>query len=324
MRSWFGSALAALLAFPAAALAHGGERHPDELADHWWDAWTFSPLSLAPFLAVGVLYGLRVRRLPGRVGARRIALFYTGLGIALLSIVSPIDAIAEEGLFSVHMLQHALLGGIAPVLLVLGVTGPILRPLIRFRAIRRLQALSHPAVSLPLWVAVFVFWHLPPVYEVGVQNDLVHAVEHATFFMTTALAWMSVIEPLPAPRWFGTGAKIAFLAAYWFVGLLIVNVFWFSGTVFYERYEQTAPAWGVSALQDQANAGSVFMVEHMLIVLSAMVILAMRASREGALRQALIEHGLEAGQVAQAVRYGRAEELARRAGLEPHTRAGID
>ena len=309
---------------PAAALAHAGETHPEELADHWWDAWSFSPLQLAPFLVVAVLYAIRARQVGPRLAGWRVASFYAGLAIAVLSIVSPIDVIAEEGMFAVHMLQHALLGGIAPLLVVLGLTGPVLRPLIRFRAIRQLQALSHPAIAMPLWVAVFVFWHLPPVYDVGIENDVAHAVEHATFFATTALVWMAVVEPLPGPRWFGTGPKIAYMAVFWFVGLLIVNFFWFSGTVFYDRYENTAPAWGVSALQDQANAGSVFMAEHMLIVLTALVVLAVRAARESALRQALLEHGVEPRKVRQAVRYGRAEELAREVGASTRTRAGID
>ena len=317
------AALAVLL-LPAAALAHAGEQHPEDLADHWWDAWSFSPLELAPFLVVGVLYGIRARHVGPRLEAWRVVSFYAGLGIAVVSIVSPIDVIAEEGLFSVHMLQHALLGGISPLLVVLGITGPVLRPLIQYRVIRQLQVLSHPAIALPLWVAVFVFWHLPPIYDLGVENELAHVVEHATFFATTALVWMSVVEPLPGPRWFGTGAKIGYLAAFWFVGLLIVNVFWFSGTAFYERYEDTAPAWGVSALQDQANAGSIFMAEHMLIVLTALVVLAVRASREGTLRQALLEHGVERQKVLQAVRYGRAAELAEQVGASTRTRAGID
>jgi cytochrome c oxidase assembly factor CtaG len=192
------------------------------------------------------------------------------------------------------------------------------------RWIRELRVLAHPAVALPLWVVVFVFWHFPAIYDFGVENDIAHGFEHATFFATTALVWGAVVEPLPAPRWFGTGAKIGFLVIFWFIGLLAVNVFWFSGTVFYSRYEQTAPAWGVSALQDQANAGTVFMAEHMLLTLSALVVLAIRAAQEGSLRQRLLEAGIDERKVAQAVRYGRAEELAKSAGVRVKSRAGID
>jgi len=304
-----------LLLVPALASAHGGDVEPEALADHWIDAWTFSLLQLTPFLIVGVLYGIRAYQLGPRLPSWRIASFYAGLGLAVFSIVSPIDRIAEEGLFAVHMLQHALLAGFAPLLTVLG---------IKIRIVQRLRVLAHPMIALPLWVAVFVFWHLPPVYDFGVENDIAHAFEHATFFGTTALVWGAILEPLPAPRWFGTGAKIGYLLIFWFIGLLAVNIFWFSGTVFYVRYEETAPAWGVSALQDQANAGTVFMAEHMLLTLTTLVLLAIRAAKESTIRQRLLEAGVDENTIAQAVRYGRAEELAERSGVSVVSRGGID
>jgi putative membrane protein len=190
--------------------------------------------------------------------------------------------------------------------------------------VRALQVLAHPAVALPLWAATLVVWHIPAAYELGIGNDAAHALQHATFFATTALLWAPVIEPLPAPVWFGTGAKIAYVAGLWFIGLAFVNVFWFSGTLFYDRYAETAPDWDVSPLQDQANAGSVFMAEHMLVVLGALAILAVRLSREGAVRQRLIEAGLDRESVRRAVRYGRADALAERAGVSTRVRAGID
>jgi putative membrane protein len=317
------AALALALALPSAAVAHGGEGG-DDLADHWWDAWTFSPLQLAPIVLVGILYGVRAHHLGPRLPAIKILSFYAGLLVLALALVSPVDAVAEEGLFAVHMLQHALLGGVAPALVVLGLTGAVLQPVLRFGFVQRLQVLAHPAVALPLWTAVLVFWHIPPVYEIGVENELAHALEHGSFFVTTLLVWMPVVEPLPAPPWFGTGAKIVYLVAYWFIGLMFVNILWFSGTVFYPRYEDTAPDWGVSALQDQANAGSVFMAEHMILVLTALVLLFVRFAREGALRQRLVEAGVSPDAAGRAVRYGRGEELASRMGVATTTRAGID
>jgi putative membrane protein len=315
-----GALLAA--AAPGVAAAHTGSH--ESLADHPWDAWSLSPVQIAPLAAAVVLYLMRARRLGPRLSAWRRAAFLGGMAIAALSLVSPIDPVGEDGLLAVHMLQHALLGGIAPVLVVLGLTGPVLQPLLRYRWIRSLQALAHPVVALPLWAVTLVAWHVPAAYEFGIDNDAAHAFQHATFFLTTALLWAPVIEPLPAPAWFGTGPKIAYVAGLWFLGLAFVNVLWFSGTLFYDRYAETAPEWGVSPLQDQANAGSVFMVEHMLVVLGALAILAMRMSREGAVRQRLIEAGLDRESVRRAVRYGRAEALAERAGVSTKVRAGID
>jgi len=309
-------------AAPGVAAAHDGTS--EGLADHPWDAWSLSPLQIAPIVVAVVLYWLRARALGPRLPAWRRAAFLSGMAVAALALVSPIDPVGEDGLLAVHMLQHALLGGVAPLLVVLGLTGPVLQPLLRFRWVRSLQVLAHPVVALPLWAATLVVWHVPAAYELGIGNDAAHALQHATFFATTALLWAPVIEPLPAPIWFGTGAKIAYVGGLWFIGLAFVNVFWFSGTLFYDRYAETAPEWDVSPLQDQANAGSVFMVEHMLIVLGALALLAVRMSREGALRQRLIEAGLDRDSVRRAVRYGRADALAERAGVSTRVRAGID
>lgn len=315
--------LGVLLLASTPAVAHGGESS-EALADHWWNAWTFSPEQIIPVALVAVLYGVRTRTLGRRLPIWRRACFYGGLFLFLFALVSPIDAVGEDGLFSVHMLQHAIIGGLAPLLVVLGLTGAVLQPLLRYHWVQRLSILGHPFVALPLWIAVLVFWHIPPVYEFGVENQIAHAFEHATFFGTTALLWVPVLEPLPAPEWFGTGAKLIYLGIVWFAGVVFVNFFWFSGTVLYDRYLDTAPDWGVSALEDQGNAGTVFMAEHMLLLLSALVVYGFRMASESAARQKLLEAGLDRRAVTRAVRHGRAEALAKSAGVTLKTRPGID
>lgn len=309
------SALLSLLAVDPAA---------EELRRDPWGAWSLSPLQLAPLLIVSVLYAARARRLGRRLPAWRRVSFFAGIGVFALALASPVDPIGEEGLFAVHMVQHALLGGLAPLLVVLGVTGALLAPVMRLPGVVRLRALAHPAVALPIWTLTLVAWHLPPAYELAIGNDGVHGLLHATTFAAGTLLWAPVAEPLPAPGWFGTGAKMAYTAAIWFIGLAFVNVLWFSGSVFYGHYAETAPLWGVTALEDQANAGSVFMAEHVVIVLGVLGVLAFRLAREGGLQRRLIEAGVDPTAARRAVRYGRADELARRHGVATALRPGID
>ncbi|MDX6555678.1 MAG: putative rane protein [Miltoncostaeaceae bacterium] len=318
-------ALTGVLAlFPASALADGDAGSAAELHDDWMSAWIAPPAQLTVIVVLALLYGVRARRLGRRLPLWRKGCFAAGLLVMAIALCSPIDPVGEEALFSVHMLQHALLGSLAPLLMVLGVTGPVLRPLLRYHVVQRLQVLAHPLVAFPIWVASLVLWHLPPLYDLAVDNDPVHALQHTTIFTAAALLWAPVAEPLPAPEWFRTGRKLAYVALIWVVGLIFVNVLWFSGSVFYPRYEATAPIWGMSALQDQGNAGSVFMVEHMLIVLVALAVLSIRMAREGSLQQRLLEAGLDGTTVRRAVRYGRAEILARERGIATRSRPGID
>jgi putative membrane protein len=273
--------------------------------------WTFDPVQIGPTLVVALLYARRVQTLRRRgtsVPAWRIALFATGIVTLLVSFVTPVHELGEQ-LFTFHMVQHVLLGDLAPLALLAGLTGPILRPALAF--LHRLRFLANPLVALPLWAVNLYAWHLPYLYDAAVRHDSVHALEHFSFFAGGTIMWLPVLETLPAPEWFGTGAKLGYIAVVRVVETVLGNVFFWSGTVFYGVYEHHAELWGLSALQDQGFAGAVMMIEGSVVTLVALAWLFLRMASEGELRQQLLERGLDPRAVKRAVRYGRAEELSR-------------
>ena len=274
--------------------------------------WTLDPLQLAPVLAAAVAYGTRVRTLRRRgtdVPGWRVALFATGIALLLLAYASPVAAIGERELFSFHMLQHVVIGDLAPLCLLAGLTGPILRPLLAFRFVESLRVLANPAVALPLWALNLYLWHVPFLYEAAVENSAVHALEHVCFFAAGIVVWLPVLETLPAPEWFGTGAKLGYIFVVRLVETLLGNVFVWSGAVFYGVYARGDELWGISPLQDQNLAGAVMMIEGSLVTITALAWLFLRMAKEGELRQELLERGLDPRTVKRAVRYGRAGEL---------------
>jgi len=299
---------------------------PDAVAlhAHWVSAWSVPTYELIPILLVGLLYGARIRRISVRPSSIRIASFYAGLGVLVLAVFSPIDAVGEDGMLAVHMLQHTLLGTVAPLLMLLGLTGPVLRPLLSIRWVRRLMVLTHPLVAFPAWVASMVFWHIPAVYEAALANDTIHAILHISLVSFGLLVWTPIVEPVRGDEGLSTRFKCAYAVGMYTVGLITANIFWFSGTVFYTHYLATAPAFGVSALQDQGNAGTVMMATHCSITLVAAVVLFFRQAREEQLRQRLVEAGLGAERVDRAVHAGRLRELALRHGISTEIRPGID
>jgi cytochrome c oxidase assembly factor CtaG len=123
--------------------------------------------------------------------------------------------------------------------------------------------------------------------------------------------WLPVVETLPAPEWFGTGAKLGYIAVVRIVETILGNIFFWSGTVFYTVYAHQNRLWGMSALEDQGLAGGVMMIEGSIVTLVALAWLFLRLASEGELRQQLLERGLDPRTVQRAVRYGRAEELSR-------------
>jgi putative membrane protein len=205
--------------------------------------------------------------------------------VLLVAVFSPVDSIGEERLFSVHMVQHLLIGDIAPLLLVLGLSGRILRPLLALRPVQRLRVLAHPAAALPLWAANLWIWHLPGLYDAALGDDFVHSLEHACFFTGGVLLWMALLGLLPGPRWFGPGARLAGLGFVWLVGVSLANLFIWSDRAYYPPYVEAPRTWGLSALEDQRAGGGVMLVEMMLVGAIVFVVLGLRWLGEAERRQ---------------------------------------
>ena len=162
--------------------------------------WTLDPLQLGGVLVVAVAYAVRARTLARRgqpVPVWRVALFALGLVLLVAALVSPVATLGEER-FSFHMVQHLLLGDLAPLALLAGLTGPLLRPLLALPPVHALRRLAHPLVALPLWIANLYLWHLPFAYEGAIENSAVHALEHLSFFAAGLLMWAPVLEKDPA------------------------------------------------------------------------------------------------------------------------------
>jgi putative membrane protein len=271
--------------------------------------WTIDPLQLAPLAVAVVAYGVRARTL-GRRGTPvprfRIALFAVGVVLVLVALVSPIAALGEER-FWAHMSQHLLLGDLAPLAILAGLTGPLLRPILALPPVRALRFLVHPLVALPIWLANLYFWHLPFAYEAAISNDVVHALEHVSFFTAGVLMWAPVLEILPAPVWFGSAAKLGYIVFVRLATTVLGNVFLWAGEPLYDPY--AAAGGGLSPEADQALAGAIMTIEGSVVTLAAFAWLFLRLGDESELRQQLIERGLDPRAVKRAVRFGRADEL---------------
>lgn len=261
--------------------------------------WKFDPLELGVVAVVGLLYARRAWTLArrGRPAPRlRLASFAAGLLVILGALVSPIDTIGEERLFSVHMLQHLMLGDLGALLLVLGLDGRLLQPLLRWHVLYRLRFLGHPLVALPLWAANFCAWHVPAPMDAALQNDWIHALQHATFLAFGMLMWAALLEPLPGPAWFTAPWKIPYVLAMWLVMLVLSQVFIWASHPFYIRY----------GLGDQRAGGGVMLVESIFTMLSVLVWVLLQVLRESEARQKLLDAGVAPRTAARAARYGRA------------------
>jgi cytochrome c oxidase assembly factor CtaG len=293
----------------AGLLGHAGGGHdPFSVGSAPW-IWTLDPLQLGAVVVAGAVYAARVGWLAERgrpVERWRIACFGGGLLLLLVALVSPVDSIGEERLLAVHMAQHLLIGDLAALLLVLGLTGPILRPVLALRPVRKLRLLAYPPVALVLWAANLYLWHLPGAYEAALEHDAVHALQHACFLAAGLAVWAAVFEPLPGPAWFGNGWKAAYVLAVRATGLVLANVFIWSDRSFYVHYDDVAPLWGLRPVDSQVAAGTLMMIEGSLVTLGVFAWFFLRWLSEGERAQGLVERGVRPEAAARAARYGRA------------------
>lgn len=266
-------------------------------------------LGAAGLSAAGVAYALRAIRLSGTDRALpswRLACFAAGIVVLAIAIASPLESLAEE-LITGHMVQHLLIIDIAALLLVLGLSGPMLQPVLAIRWLRWIRALAHPVVSFVLWAAVLYAWHIPALYQAATfDSPLLHGVEHATFLFAGLGIWLSLIGPLPKPAWFGNGAKVIYVIAVRLVGTVLANVLMWAGTPLYPDYEPTQLARGVEPLSDQGWAGIAMMFESTVVTLATFAWLFFLWARQDIERQELLDYAAERGVELDSERAGRA------------------
>jgi cytochrome c oxidase assembly factor CtaG len=235
--------------------------------------WTWPLYIIVPLIALALLYGIGVMKMKRRGSRLRlwpVLCFCLGWLSLLLALDSPIHEISEQ-LFWVHMTQHEMLVLVSAPLLVLG------RPLVPFlfafpsglrdgiaelgraRALKRLWlAVSAPVAAWLLHAAALWAWHAPALFIATLHSDVVHAAQHISFLGTALLFWWALFDSHGGRLGYGGALVYVFTTAIHtsVLGALLT----FAPTVWYTPYLATAPAWNLSALQDQQIGGLIMWI----------------------------------------------------------------
>jgi len=206
------------------------------------------------------------RRSAGGVTAWRPLAGAIGLATFALALASPLADAAHER-FSAHMLQHVLLMMVAvPLLLSSNPCAALLwalprqgrttvgRLLTRTAAPRRLAAaIVAPGVAGVLSASIVWLWHVPALYDLALESDAWHLVEHGAFVAGAAVFWWPVITPAPRLRRPPPdGARLAYLVLAALVNGGLGVLFASATRPFYIAYAAAA-----DAVDDQALGGVV-------------------------------------------------------------------
>jgi putative membrane protein len=239
--------------------------------------WNLDPaLVLVLVLYVGV-YAWRWRRARAEAGPRgapvwRLVSFGAGVLMLAIALVSPVERLAEQ-LFVMHMVQHILMLDFAAILIILGFTKVILRPVTR-RVQRIEQAagpIAHPAFAVVFYAGTLWMWHVPAMYQLALEHPGTwHVVEHLQFTAAGLLFWWHLLSPIRSRHRLAGLGPIAYLASTKLLVGILGIVITFSPEVLYPYYAEQPRLWGLTALEDQAVAGLIMAFEESVVMVIAL------------------------------------------------------
>ncbi len=302
--------------------------------------WEFRPVVLLIIFVMGALYlrgWLRLRRtvrkrrdsgrlqedggkqsdqggFQGLANRWRLVTYLTGLIILIVSLMSGLDAYGTL-LFWVHMVQHLLLLMVVPPLLWLG--DPFIysmwglpRPL-RLRMGRLFadpspfrKVLQKVTAAGPAWLYVIAatwIWHDGKMYDLALRSEVVHDLEHLTFFVAGMIFFWHVVGSAPhihhSMSYIQRAAYVVSeVPANMFLGVSIA----FASQPLFAHYTTVPRVWGFSVMDDQALGGTImWILGSMMYLMVALVLIAQflrsgdKEASQGA-DQAVLSSGLSA------------------------------
>jgi len=221
-------------------------------------SWNLEALVLVPLLTGAYLLALRRHPAP----RWRIASFLTAMVLVLAVSITPLETIAVKYLLTIHLLQNVVLAEWAPLLVVLGLPPALAATLVQPSVFRML---THPVLALPLWLANYMLWHLPWLYDTALEHphSLLH-LEHALYFLTGVAMWWSVVQD--EPHRLGAGARAGVVLAAFVLGSPIGLVIALVPEPIYDFYvDAPGRLWGLTALEDQQLAGVGMAMEQAVV-----------------------------------------------------------
>lgn len=234
-------------------------------------------------LALGALYHGGAGRAARAPSAGRRASFYAALVVLFLSLNGPLHDLSDTFLFSAHMVQHLVLTLVVPPLMLAGLTGDVLRPLLRPRWARlAAERLTGPVACFAIFNVVLAAWHLPPAYNLALAYHPVHIAQHLTFLAASVLMWWPLMSPLrELPRLsYPAQMLYCFLMV---IPMSIVSIYiTMADRVLYPAYAVAPRVLGISPMEDQHYGGLIMWIPGGLFFYGVMTVVFFKWAARGA------------------------------------------
>jgi putative membrane protein len=234
-----------------------------------------------PTVVAGCL-GLLLWCFVARPRQTRYALpFVLGVLVLALALISPIDPLGDQYLFSAHMLQHLLLILVVPPLLIIGVSPERLTGWMQHASVRRAESvLAKPSAAWTSNMLMMTLWHIPTLYNAANAVTAIHIFEHMTFLVTGSMFWWPIFTPLQQER-LQPGRAMLYLFGAAVVSTVLGILITFLPVGHYRPYLHPSDelgalhlirnTWGISAAEDEKLAGLLMWVPACTIYFGVML-----------------------------------------------------
>ena len=213
-------------------------------------------------LLIAFVYAIRVvgpKVVPsGKVISRKqIGTFSLMIFLLLISTDWPLHDIAEEYLYSMHMLQHTILTYIIPPLALLATPEWLFRLLVgQGRTYRVIRFLTRPVIAAVTYNAVLLITHIPALVNRSAAGGPLHYSLHVLLVFSALMLWTPICGP--AKEWrMSYGAMMVYLFCTSLVPSIPAGWLTFAEGSVYNHYDTPVRVWGMSVLSDQQLAGGI-------------------------------------------------------------------
>ncbi|MDQ0217205.1 cytochrome c oxidase assembly factor CtaG [Peribacillus cavernae] len=163
-----------------------------------WSPYFFVALVLITFAYFMLVTKYRNKFAGSESISRKQSLLFVTFMILLYVIKgSPIDLLGHI-MFSVHMVQMAILYLIMPPLLILSIPNWLWSQLFSVSLIDRVfKAFTKPLIALVVFNLMFSFYHLPLIFDFIKTDMWMHALYTVVLFLTAIFMWFPLVNQLP-------------------------------------------------------------------------------------------------------------------------------
>jgi putative membrane protein len=249
-----------------------------------WLKWSVHPSTVIGLLVLAAIYIIRAAQAgpdESLSGARKLS-FFASLFVIFASLNGPIHDLSDNYLFSGHMVQHLLLTMLMPPLMLYGVAGWMLRPLLRNRVIRAIATrVTRPMACFIIFNVVIAAWHIPALYNAAMENHDVHILEHLMFMAAAVLMWWPLTSQLPElPRLPYPGQML-----YCFLMTLPMSVIAIyivmADSILYPFYSSAPRIMKLSPMEDQLLGGLIMWVPGGILFMIIMTVVFFKWASRG-------------------------------------------